>query len=158
MEQAFSESIKKFLPLKPVEGNSQIASFIHLTRYSSEYYTYPWDKVVVEGLFGQFSRNDLLASEVALRHRSTVLEKTGSMPANDLIRGFLGRPQTLDAFKSWINQEFQGVAASRASSGKQNVKNRPERAAPAWRELPRRYDAGVLTFLSATAPDESGLG
>jgi thimet oligopeptidase len=118
LEQAFRENIQKFLPFKPVEGDNQIASFTHLTGYSSAYYTYLWDKVIAEDFFSQFNRNDLLASEVALRYRSTVLEKTGSMPANDLVRGFLGRPQALDAFKGWMNQEFRGVPASRASSGK----------------------------------------
>jgi Zn-dependent oligopeptidase len=55
---------------------------------------------------------------VARRYRSTVLEKTGSMPANDLVKSFLGRPQALDAFKGWMNQEFQGVPASGQPSGK----------------------------------------
>ena len=118
LEQAFPQNIKKFVPFKPVEGDNQIASFTHLTGYSSAYYTYLWDKVIAEDFFSQFNRNDLLAPEVALRYRSTVLEKTGSMPAKDLVRSFLGRPQALDAFKGWMNQEFQNVPASTQSAGK----------------------------------------
>jgi thimet oligopeptidase len=118
LEQVFPENIKKFLPFQPVTDDHQIASFTHLTGYSSAYYTYLWDKVIAEDFFSQFNRNDLLASEVALRYRSTVLEKTGSMPANDLVRSFLGRPQALDAFKSWMNQEFQGSPPAGTSSGK----------------------------------------
>jgi thimet oligopeptidase len=118
LEQAFPQNVKKFLPFKPLEGDNQIASFTHLTGYSSAYYTYLWDKVIAEDFFSQFNRNDLLASEVALRYRSTVLEKTGSMPANDLVKSFLGRPQALDAFKSWMNQEMQGIPANAQSSGK----------------------------------------
>src|SRR6516164_6365091 len=118
LEQAFPVNIKKFLPFKPVEGDNQIASFTHLTGYSSAYYTYLWDKVIAEDLFSQFNRNDLLAPEVALRYRSTVLEKTGSMPAKDLVKSFLGRPQAIDAFVGWMNQEFQGLPANRQPSGK----------------------------------------
>ena len=114
----FPQNVKRFVPFKPLEGDNQIASFTHLTGYSSAYYTYLWDKVIAEDFFSQFNRNDLLAPEVALRYRSTVLDKTGSMPANDLVKSFLGRPQALDAFKGWMNQEFQGLPASGQPSGK----------------------------------------
>ena len=119
IEKAFPQSIKRFVPFQFVEGDHQIASFTHLTGYSSAYYTYLWDKVIAEDFFSQFDRNDLLAPEVALRYRSTVLEQTGSMPANDLVKNFLGRPQAMDAFKAWMNQEFQGlppVASHQVSS------------------------------------------
>jgi len=118
LEQAFPQDVKRFLPFKPLEGDNQIASFTHLTGYSSAYYTYLWDKVIAEDFFSQFNRNDLLAPEVALRYRTTVLDKTGSMPANDLVKSFLGRPQALDSFKGWMNQEFQGLPASVQASGK----------------------------------------
>ena len=39
------------------------------------------------------------------------------MPANDLARSFLGRPQALDAFKGWMNQEFQDMPAASQPSG-----------------------------------------
>jgi len=29
------------------------------------------------------------------------------MPANDLVTNFLGRPQSIDAFVAWMNQEFK---------------------------------------------------
>ena len=117
IERVFPKNIKRYLPYRPVEGDHQIASFTHLTGYSSAVYTYLWDKVIAEDFFSQFDRNDLLAPEVALRYRSTVLEKTGSMPANDLVKSFLGRPQAIDAFKSWMNQEFQGLPAGSQPSG-----------------------------------------
>ena len=118
IETAFPDNIRRFVPFEPVDGDHQIASFTHLTGYSSAYYTYLWDKVIAEDFFSQFDRNDLLAPAVAKRYRSTVLEKTGSMPANDLVKSFLGRPQAIDAFKGWMNQEFQGLPASGQPSGK----------------------------------------
>jgi thimet oligopeptidase len=118
LEQAFPQNVRRFLPYQPIDGDNQIASFTHLTGYSSAYYTYLWDKVIAEDFFSKFDRNDLLAPEVALRYRSTVLEKTGSMPANDLVKSFLGRPQAIEAFVGWMNQEFQGLPASGQPSGK----------------------------------------
>ncbi len=118
IEKVFPENIKRYLPYQPVEGDHQIASFTHLTGYSSAVYTYLWDKVIAEDLYSKFDHNDLLAPDVALRYRSTVLEKTGSMPANQLVQTFLGRPQAIDAFKGWMNQEFQGLPASGQPSGK----------------------------------------
>ncbi len=118
IEKVFPENIKRYLPYQPVEGDHQIASFTHLTGYSSAVYTYLWDKVIAEDLYSQFDRNNLLAPEVALRYRSTVLEKTGSMPANQLVKTFLGRPQAIDAFKGWMNQEFQGLPAGGQPSSK----------------------------------------
>jgi hypothetical protein len=29
------------------------------------------------------------------------------MPANDLVKNFLGRPQNVDAFVGWMNREFE---------------------------------------------------
>jgi len=103
LENALADNTKRFLPYGPVQGDHEIASFVHVVGYSSAYYTYLWDKVIAEDFFNKFDRNDLLAPEIALRYRSTVLEKTGSRPANDLVKSFLGRPQTMDAFIIWLN-------------------------------------------------------
>ena len=45
--------------------------------------------MIAEDFYGEFDRNDLLAADIAKRYRQTVLEKTGSMPANDLVKNFL---------------------------------------------------------------------
>jgi len=41
-----------------------------------------------------------------MRYRKLVLEPGGSKSANDLVHDFLGRPQSYDAFRNWINAEF----------------------------------------------------
>jgi thimet oligopeptidase len=112
LDSIFPDNTKRFLPYQWVDGDHQIAAFTHLTGYSSSYYTYLWDKVIAEDFFGQFNANDLLASDIAKRYRQTVLEKTGSMPANDLVKNFLGRPQSVDAFVSWMNREFDDKPAT----------------------------------------------
>ena len=83
------------------------ASFDHLAGYSSAYYTYMWDKVIAEDFLAQFDQRNLLAGDVPMRYRQTVLEPGGSMSANDLVRNFLGRPQQMAPFEQWLGEEFR---------------------------------------------------
>jgi thimet oligopeptidase len=85
-------------------------SFGHLTGYSSNYYTYAFDKVIALDFFAQFDQKNLLDGEAAMRYRRMVLEPGGSKPGAELISGFLGRPQNLDAFKTWMGEEFRSSA------------------------------------------------
>jgi thimet oligopeptidase len=82
------------------------ASFGHLAGYSSAYYTYTWDKVIAEDFFEQFDSKNLLAGDTPLRYRRAVLEPGGSVSANDLVKNFLGRPQSMGALQRWMAVEF----------------------------------------------------
>jgi thimet oligopeptidase len=97
----------KFLPYTWIDGNHMFASFTHLTGYSSNYYTYLYDKVIALDFFSQFNRGNLLEDPVAMRYRKTVLEPGGSMPGKEIVQRFLGREQSLDAFIRWIGEEFE---------------------------------------------------
>ena len=99
-------NVKKYSHTDPLPGTHQYASFGHLAGYSSAYYTYLWDKVIALDFFGHFDRNNLLGGPAAMRYRKTVLEPGGSMPANDLVKNFLGRPQNMQAFQKWMAEEF----------------------------------------------------
>ena len=90
-----------------VEGNHGFATFTHLTGYSSNYYTYSLSKVIALDFFDQFDKNNLLEGPAAMRYRKLVLEPGGSKSANDLVKDFLGRPQKYDAFRRWVNAEFE---------------------------------------------------
>lgn len=48
-----------------------------------------------------------LADGPLLRYRRTVLEPGGSQLAADLVRSFLGRPQDMKAFETWMGEEFE---------------------------------------------------
>jgi thimet oligopeptidase len=96
--------------LVPIPGTHFWAAFGHLGGYSSAYYTYLWDKVIAEDFTSQFDKSNLLADGPSMRYRRTVLEPGGSASANDLVKNFLGRPQNMDAFKKWMNEEFEGAA------------------------------------------------
>ncbi len=84
------------------------ASFGHLTGYSSNYYTYMFDKVIALDFFAQFDPADLLGCEAGARYRKTVLEQGGSKPGREMVRDFLGRDEEFAAFSKWLNEEFEG--------------------------------------------------
>jgi thimet oligopeptidase len=100
---------KRYSHTVPLPGTHLYASFGHLAGYSSAYYTYLWDKVIAEDLFQQFDTANLLGGTAAMRYRRAVLEPGGSVPANDLVKNFLGRPQNMQAFQKWMAEEFEGA-------------------------------------------------
>jgi thimet oligopeptidase len=90
------------------EDNRMYASFGHLTGYSSNYYTYAFDKVIALDFFAQFDPADLLAGDAGSRYRKAVLEQGGSKPGRQMVRDFLGRDEEFSAFSTWLNEEFEG--------------------------------------------------
>jgi thimet oligopeptidase len=96
----------RFLPYTWIDGNRMYASFTHLTGYSSNYYTYLYDKVIALDFFGQFAGDDLLEGPAAMKYRRTVLEPGGSVPAKEIVERFLGRGQSNEAFAEWVGEEF----------------------------------------------------
>jgi thimet oligopeptidase len=101
------ELYKQFQPWTWLEGSKMYASFGHLMGYSSNYYTYMFDKVIALDFFGQFDPNDLLGGNAGERYRKTVLEQGGSKPGRELVRDFLGRDEEFAAFAKWMNEEFE---------------------------------------------------
>ncbi len=94
------------LPYTWVDGNRLYSSFTHLVGYSSNYYTYLFDKVIALDFYRQFDANDLVEGPTALRYRKEVLEPGGSQPGETLVQNFLHRAQSLDGFEAWMNEEF----------------------------------------------------
>ena len=106
----------KFQPWTWLEGSKMYASFGHLMGYSSNYYTYMFDKVIALDFFGQFDPMDLLGGDAGERYRKTVLEQGGSKPAKEMVRDFLGRGEDFAAFAKWLNEEFEEDKLPAASS------------------------------------------
>ena len=63
-------------------------------------------QVIAEDFFEQFDPQNLLGGDTPMRYRRTVLEPGGSVSANDLVKNFLGRPQSMEALKRWMSAEF----------------------------------------------------
>ncbi len=104
LEQLLKDDYRRFLPYEWVDGNRLYASFTHLTGYSSNYYTYMYDKVIALDFFREFAANDLLAEAVTDRYREEVLAPGGSKPGKALVRAFLGREQSPEAFTEWLEE------------------------------------------------------
>jgi thimet oligopeptidase len=94
------------LPYTWVDGNRLYSSFTHLVGYSSNYYTYLFDKVIALDFFQQFDANNLVEGPAALRYRKEVLEPGGSQPGETLVQNFLHRTQSLQGFEAWLTEEF----------------------------------------------------
>lgn len=112
LDRLFESLYTRFLPYQWIAGNHMYAAFTHLVGYSSNYYTYLYDKVIALDFFARFSdsnhsRSSLLDNPIAMKYRRTVLEPGGSLPGKDIVHNFLGRPQSTDAFSQWMNEQFQ---------------------------------------------------
>jgi thimet oligopeptidase len=86
-----------------LEDTHLFASFGHLGGYSSAYYTYMWSLVIAKDMFTVFSKQGLMNPEAARLYRRTVLEPGGSKPAAELVKDFLGREYTFEAYREWLN-------------------------------------------------------
>ncbi len=104
LDALLRQDYERFLPYSWIDGNRMYASFTHLTGYSSNYYTYLYDKVIAIDFFNQFDRGALLEGPSAMRYRAAVLDKGGSEPGRALVHNFLGRDESLEAFESWIGE------------------------------------------------------
>jgi thimet oligopeptidase len=100
---------ERFLPYRWIDGNRMYASFTHLCGYSSNYYTYLYDKVIAIDFFNQFDRAALLEDPATMRYRKTVLDRGGSAPGRTMVRGFLGRDESMEAFEEWIGEALAEI-------------------------------------------------
>ncbi|MXO58841.1 peptidase M3 [Altererythrobacter salegens] len=75
-------------------------AFGHLNGYSAIYYTYRWSKVIADDLFTRFKADGLRNATTAAEYRAKVLAKGGTEPAAELVRDFLGRDISLEAYKA----------------------------------------------------------
>ena len=100
---------ERFLPYQWIDGNRMYASFTHLCGYSSNYYTYLYDKVIAIDFFNQFDRAALLDDPATMRYRKAVLDRGGSAPGRAMVQGFLGRDESMEAFEEWIGEALVEV-------------------------------------------------
>ena len=93
-----------YQPFPVVPGTHLQCSFGHLDGYSAGYYTYMWSLVIAKDCFGRFRTDDLLDPGIPMEYRRTILEAGGSAPAAELVRRFLGRDFSFDAYREWLDR------------------------------------------------------
>jgi thimet oligopeptidase len=113
LDETTKRLFESLQPWTWLEGNRMYASFGHLTGYSSNYYTYAFDKVIALDFFAQFDPADLLGCATGSRYRKEVLEQGGSKPGREMVRAFLGRDEEFSAFSEWLNEEFDDELLAR---------------------------------------------
>jgi thimet oligopeptidase len=86
-----------------VDGTYFQACFGHLNDYSALYYTYMWSLVIAKDAFQAFKESGTLSTRSAQRYREAVLAPGGSKDGGDLIRDFLGREYSFEAFERWLD-------------------------------------------------------
>jgi len=90
-------------PFRHVDGTYLHLSFGHLDGYSAMYYTYMWSMVIAKDLFTRFQAEGMRSAGTAAAYRDAVLVPGGSAPAAALVRDFLGRDYTFDAYRRWLD-------------------------------------------------------
>jgi len=74
------------------------ASFSHIaSNYGAGYYGYMWSQVLALDMLSPF-RKDMLDANVGRRYRDTVLSQGGQDEEMNLVKRFLGRKPSSDAF------------------------------------------------------------
>lgn len=86
-------------PLPPLRGTIPAASFLPVMGgYDAGYYGYAWSRVYAQDLFSAFEGGHLDDPAVGMRYRREILEPGATREPDDLVRRFLGRESTPDAF------------------------------------------------------------
>lgn len=81
------------------EGTFLPASFAHIMGgYDAGYYGYLWAQVFGDDMFSRFEEEGVTSPDVGRSYRREILERGGSEDAEVLLRRFLGREPTKDAF------------------------------------------------------------
>lgn len=92
------EVFARTLPYKIVPGTFYQASFGHLTGYQGAYYGYLWSLVYAQDMFQRFEEQGILNPETGMYYRKKILGRGGSMDEMAMLRDYLGREPSMEAF------------------------------------------------------------
>jgi len=85
-------------PLGYLEGTSFPSAFSHIAGgYAAGYYGYMWSKVIALDMLTPFKK-DMLDPRVGMRYRNAILAQGGQKEEMELVRSFLGRDPSNEAF------------------------------------------------------------
>ncbi|KAF7723369.1 hypothetical protein EC973_002068 [Apophysomyces ossiformis] len=95
----YNELRHKVSLIKAPEGSCGQASFGHLMGgYDAGYYGYMWSKVFSSDMYYSKFASDTLSPDTGYLYRKKILEKGSSLDGMDILKSFLGREPTPDAF------------------------------------------------------------
>ncbi len=83
---------------------NHLAAFGHLLGgYDAAYYGYLWAEIIGDDLFSRFENAGVLSNSVGVDYKNKILKPGGTVPAENMVRDFLGRKWNDEAFLSQKN-------------------------------------------------------
>jgi len=84
--------------LHHIEGTHLQSGFIHLFGYDAAYYGYLWSQVIGDDMYTRFEAAGPLDAGTGAAYRRAVLERGGTVDGEVMVRDFLGRQPSSEAF------------------------------------------------------------
>ena len=68
------------------------------------YYTYMWSLNLAKDLFTRFEADGMMNKKTAEDYRKYVVGAGGAVDASEMVKNFLGREPTFDAFEAYLKK------------------------------------------------------
>ena len=98
------QTSQKVTTLTYPDDINHLAAFGHLLGgYDAAYYGYLWAEIIGDDLFSRFENEGVLSNEVGVEYKNKILKPGGTIPAENMVKNFLGRKWNDHAFLAQKN-------------------------------------------------------